>query len=121
MKLTNGFIYTYAPALYELLNADLSFPALTNYKITKNTNQLVTIYQELEKERTRVCEKYSSGMENDAYQFEDKDKLAQAEKELNALMSDEQEVNILTFSAEALGDINLTTKQMDALMFMIED
>ena len=121
MKLSNGFIHSCAPALYNLLQSDISFPALANYKITKNINQLVNIYQELEKERIRVCEKYSTGLENDNYKFEDSEKRTQAEQELNALMLDEQEVNILKFPIESLGNTNLTTKQMNLLMFMIDE
>ena len=42
-------------------------------------------------------------------------------KELKDLFSIEQEVNIYKFNIEDLGDIKLTSNQMNAILFMIED
>lgn len=122
MKYTNAFIIAFAEAVYEIVNdKELKFPAKVNYAIQKNFKTLYSIYQELEIERVRVCQEYSTGLENGVYLFEDAEKRELAEKELNDLMVMEQEVNIMKFSIDALGDIELTSRQMDVLMNMIKD
>jgi hypothetical protein len=123
MQLANGFIYRYVENLYEVVNDEtLKFSAQVNYAIQKNLRNLLTIYQELEQERLRVCREYSTGLDDDGvFLFEDKEKRIKAEKELNDLMFDTQEVPIIKFKIEALGDIQLTSRQMDTLMLMVKD
>ena len=123
MELTNSFIYKYAEALYEIVNDEtLKFTAKVNYAIQKNLRNLLVIYQELEQERIKVCQEYSTGLDEEGvFLFEDKEKRVKAEQELNDLMTATQEVNIIKFDIDALGDIQLTTRQMDVLMFMIND
>ena len=123
MQLANGFIYRYVESLYEVVNDEtLKFSAQVNYAIQKNLRNLLTIYQELEQERLRVCREYSTGLDDDGvFLFEDKEKRIKAETELNDLMFDTQEVPIIKFKIEALGDAQLTSRQMDTLMLMIKD
>lgn len=123
MQLTNGFIYRYVENLYKVVNDEtLKFSAQVNYAIQKNLRNLLTIYQELEQERLRVCQEYSTGLDDDGvFLFEDKEKRIKAEKELNDLMFDTQEVPVIKFKIEALGDIQLTARQMDTLMLMVKD
>lgn len=123
MQLANGFIYRYVESLYEVVNDEtLKFSAQVNYAIQKNLRNLLTIYQELEQERLRVCQEYSTGLDDDGvFLFEDKEKRIKAEKELNDLMFDTQEVPVIKFKIEALGDIQLTARQMDTLMLMVKD
>lgn len=122
MKYTNAFIIAFAEAVFEIVNdKELKFPAKVNYTIQKNFKTLYSIYQELEAERIKVCEEYSTSKENNIYIFEDKDKRIKAEQEINDLMSMEQDINILKFDIDALGNMELTTRQMDILMYMIKD
>lgn len=123
MQLANGFIYRYVENLYEVVNDEtLKFSAQVNYAIQKNLRNLLTIYQELEQERLRVCREYSTGLDDDGvFLFEDEEKRIKAEKELNDLMFDTQEVPIIKFKIEALGDAQLTSRQMDTLMLMVKD
>ena len=123
MQLANGFIYRYVENLYEVVNDEtLKFSAQVNYAIQKNLRNLLTIYQELEQERLRVCREYSTGLDDDGvFLFEDAEKRIKAEKELNDLMFDTQEVPIIKFKIEALGDAQLTSRQMDTLMLMVKD
>ena len=122
MKYSNAFINAFAESEYEIVNdKELKFPAKVNYAIQKNFKTLYSIYQELETERVRVCQEYSTGLENGVYLFEDAEKRELAEKELNDLMTMKQEVNIMKFDIDALGDIELTSRQMDVLMNMIKD
>lgn len=123
MQLANGFIYRYVESLYEVVNDEtLKFSAQVNYAIQKNLRNLLTIYQELEQERLRVCQEYSTGLGEDGiFLFEDEEKRIKAEKELNDLMFDTQEVPVIKFKIEALGDTQLTARQMDTLMLMVKD
>lgn len=121
MKLTNGFILTYTETLVEeiLSNDKLKFPAKVNYIIQRNYKKLLEIAQDVANERIKICEEYATSKENDTYRFEDKDKLLKANEELTGLMSVEQDVNILTFDIDIIGDMMLNNKQMELLMLMI--
>lgn len=123
MKLTNNFIFRYTEGLHEIVNDDnLKFNAQVNYIIQKNFKNLLTLYQELDEVRLKICEAYSTSRSEEGYYvFEDDEKRKKAETELNDLMISSQEVNIMKFKITALGDTELTSKQMDILMFMIED
>ena len=121
MKLTNGYILTYTEALVEeiLSNERLKFPAKVNYIIQRNYKKLLEVAQDVANERIKICEEYATSKENDTYRFEDKDKLLKANEELTGLMSVEQDVNILTFDIDIIGDMMLNNKQMELLMLMI--
>lgn len=122
MKLTNGFVFQYTEELVgEILSdTEIKFPAKVNYIIQRNYQTLLSIAQAILKERINICETYSTGKEGDSYLFEDKEKMEKANQELIDLMSVEQEVNILKFDIDSLGDVMLTNKQMDLLIFMIK-
>ena len=121
MKLTNGYILTYTEALVEeiLSNERLKFPAKVNYIIQRNYKKLLEVAQDVANERIKICEEYATSKENDTYRFEDNDKLLKANEELTGLMSVEQDVNILTFDIDIIGDMMLNNKQMELLMLMI--
>lgn len=122
MKLTNGYILAYTEALVEtiLSNDNLKFPAKVNYIIQRNYKKLVDIAQDVANARIKICEEYSTSKTDSRYLFEDKEKLQKANIELEELMSIEQEVSLLTFNIEAIENIALTNKQMEALMLMID-
>ena len=123
MKLQNDFIYNYVEQLYTEIIEDKSirFPAKINYSIQKNFKTLFSIYQEISEERENICQEYSTSKENNVYIFADEPKRIKAEKELSDLMMLEQEVNIIKFKLDDLGNLPLTFAQMDLLMFMFED
>lgn len=123
MKLTNLFIFQYTEELHKEIceNKELRFPAKVNYVIQKNYKKFFEIYQELVAERKKVCELYHTDIEDGAYIFNDSVKLDTANKELKELMVMEQDVPILKFDIESLGDMLLTNKQMEILMIMIND
>lgn len=122
MKLTNAFILQYTEDFNEHFNTDTSlrFPAKVNYVMQANFKKLYEIYSELIKTRIQVYETYCTGKDGNSYQFEDEDKVALANKELLELMSMEQDIELLTFNINSLGDMMLTSKQMELLMYMIE-
>ena len=120
IKMNNGMIYQYALTLNEALNNnDLQMPVAVIFSIEKNKQTLMTVAQDVEKYRMDIIKKY--GEEVDGNYNVPQDKIEIANKELQDLFSIEQEVNIYKFNIEDLGDIKLTSNQMDAILFMIED
>ena len=120
IKMNNGMIYQYALTLNEALNDnDLQMPVAVIFSIEKNKQTLMTIAQDIEKYRMDIIKKY--GEEVDGNYNVPQDKIEIANKELQDLFSIEQEVNIYKFNIEDLGDIKLTSNQMNAILFMIED
>ena len=120
IKMNNGMIYQYALALNEALNDnDLQMPVAVIFSIEKNKQTLMAVAQDVEKYRMDIIKKY--GEEVDGNYNVPQDKIEIANKELQDLFSIEQEVNIYKFNIEDLGDIKLTSNQMNAILFMIED
>ena len=120
MKMNNGLIYQYALTLSEALNDnDLQMPVAVLFSIEKNKQTLMTVAQDVEKYRMDIIKKY--GEEIDGNYNVPQDKIEIANKELQDLFSIEQEVSIYKFNIEDLGDIKLTSNQMNAILFMIED
>lgn len=120
MKMNNGMIYQYALTLNEVLNDnDLQMPVAVLFSIEKNKQTLMAVAQDVEKYRMDIIKKY--GEEVDGNYNVPQDKIEIANKELQDLFSIEQEINIYKFNIEDLGDIKLTSNQMNAILFMIED
>ncbi len=120
MKLNNGLIYQYALNLSEALNDnDLQMPVAILFSIEKNKQTLMTVAQDIEKYRMDIIKKYGEEV-NGNYNVP-QEKIEIANKELQDLFSIEQDVNIYKFNIEDLGDIKLTSNQMNAILFMIED
>ena len=120
MKMNNGMIYQYALALNEALNDnDLQMPVAVIFSIEKNKQTLMTVAQDVEKYRMDIIKKY--GEEVDGNYNVPQDKIEIANKELQDLFSIEQEINIYKFNIADLGDIKLTSNQMNAILFMVED
>ena len=120
IKMNNGMIYQYALTLNEALNDnDLQMPVAILFSIEKNKQTLMTVAQDIEKYRMDIIKKYGEEV-NGNYNVP-QEKIEIANKELQDLFSIEQEVNIYKFNIEDLGDIKLTSSQMNAILFMIED
>ena len=120
IKMNNGMIYQYALTLNEALNDnDLQMPVAVIFSIEKNKQTLMAVAQDVEKYRMDIIKKY--GEEVDGNYNVPQDKIEIANKELQDLFSIEQEVKIYKFNIEDLGDIKLTSNQMNAILFMIED
>ena len=122
MKFNNQQIYQIANnVLSNLDNLNIYIPAKANFFIQKNISILAAAAQEIEKSRLEIAKHYGIlDEENQQYKIPE-DKLEEASKELEDLFSIEQELDIKTFSIEALGNAEFTPAQMQAMMFMIED
>lgn len=122
MKLNNNQIYQIANnTIGNLDNLNIYIPAKANFFLQKNLQALAAAAQEIEKSRLEIAKHYGVLDEEEQQYKIPEDKIEEASKELNDLFSIEQELDIKTFSIEALGDAEFTPAQMQAMMFMIED
>lgn len=122
MKLTNNEIYGYALALNEAFADNTQrLPMKVNFYLQKNKKTLVELGQDIEESRLDIIRNYGE-LTGDGTQYSiPADKIEAAQKELEDLLTLEQEVNIYMISADSLSDdISLTTGQMEAIMFMID-
>ena len=102
-------------------NNEIFLPVKVNYSIQYNLNTLMSISKIIEKSRTSIGEKYGSfNPEDNGYNI-DPDKIKLAEKEMNNLMEIEEKVEIKTISLKDISDIQLSSAQMQSLLFMIEE
>ena len=122
MKFNNNQIYQIANnVLSNLDKLNIYIPAKANFFLQKNLQTLAAAAQEIEKSRIEIA-KYYGVLDEEGQQYKiPEDKLEEASKELNDLFSIEQDLDIKTFSIEALGNAEFTPVQMQAMMFMIED
>ena len=122
MKINNNKIYALANTIIgELGNLDIYIPAKANFFLQKNLQTLAAAAQEIEKSRLEIAKHYGV-LDEEGQQYKiPEDKIEEASKELEDLFSIEQELDIKTFSIEALGNAEFTPAQMQAMMFMIED
>ena len=121
MKLTNYTIYQIATNPNQLFDEKTYIPAKANFCIQRNLNKIAEIAKEIEKARITTISHYGILNEETQQYNIPEDKIAEANKELSELFEIEQDVDIKTFSIEALGNIELTTAQMQMLMFMIAE
>lgn len=120
-NLTNNEIYSYAIALMNNFpESDAYMPAAVAYSIQKNKTTIISLGEEIEKSRLSIIQHYElENLKED--DFIEQEVIDKANAELLSLLNIEQEVKIYTFSIEDLSDVKLTSAQMQALMFMIEE
>lgn len=126
--LKNGEIFEMATKLIEAFQKDTesgekTYPIKVLFYLRKNMKTLTELAQDIEKARVEIIKRYGTpSKENpEQYQFETQEKIEAANKEFEELFGLEQEVTIYTIPLEAFNDMELTEKQMDAVMEMIEE
>lgn len=122
MKLTNSEIYSHATKLMEVFQDNSQkLPIKINFYLQKNKNTLITLAQEIEKTRIEIAQTYGELNEATQQYVVPPAKIPEASKELNDLFNLEQDVNIYMIDINSLSDdYDMTTAQMEAIMFMIE-
>ena len=122
MTLTNNEIYLYAKNLVEAFNdKDQKLPIKINFYLQKNKNTLIELASSIEVARMEIAKNYGN-LDAESQQYViPPEKIEEVNKELMDLLSLEQEVQIYMINIDNLSDdIALTTAQMEAIMFMIE-
>lgn len=122
MKFNNYEIYQIANVLTsDLSNLDIYIPAKANFFLQKNIQTFAAAAQEIDKSRLEIATHYGELDEKGEQYIISADKKQEASEELTDLFAIEQDLDIKTFSIEALGNAEFTPAQMQAMMFMIED
>lgn len=122
MTLTNNEIYIYAKNLAEAFDdKDQKLPIKINFYLQKNKNTLIELATTIEAARIEIAKNYGT-LDVEAQQYIiPPEKMDEVNKELVDLLTLEQEVQIYMINIDNLSDdIALTTAQMEAIMFMIE-
>ena len=123
MILTNNEIYNYATGLIAEFGPDcnIKLPVKINFFLQKNIKLLTEMAQDIDNSRMEIARQYGVLNENGTSYIVPDNKMEEACRELNELFALTQEVNIRTFNIDDFNNIELSYKQMNALMFMIED
>ena len=120
-NMTNGEIYSLATEVAKnLTGLDLSLPVRVNFYLQKNTKEIMDIARDIESNRDAILDKYGKRNEDGSYQVNDGE-LDQLNKELGDLFDLEQEVKIYEIDLAAFDGVNLTTSQVNAIIFMIKE
>lgn len=122
MKMLNSEIYSHANQLLEAFQDNSQkLPIKINFYLQKNKATLIEMAQEIEKTRMDIAQSYGE-LNTELNQFIiPPEKMIEASKELNDLFNLEQDVNIYMINIDSLSDdYDMTTAQMEAIMFMIE-
>lgn len=122
MKLTNNEIYVYAKNLAEAFDdKEQKLPIKISFYLQKNKNTLMQLAQDIEQTRITIAQNYGELDETNQQYLIPSEKMEAAANELNDLFNLEQEVQIYTVNIDSFSDdLTITTAQMEAMMFMIE-
>lgn len=123
MKMLNKDIYAYAIGLNKAFDNDTQrLPIKVNFYFQKNKQTLTTMAADIEQARVEIIRNYGVLSEDGENYNVPEEFLSKALQELNDLLSLEQEINIYKINLNDFPeDLNFTSAQMEALMFMIEE
>ena len=120
--LTNEQIYLINQQLNEAFKqSNQYFPAKINFYIQKNKKRIIELAQEIEMTRAEIVKNFGEMTEEEGKFFIPKEKINEAQKELDELLDIKQEVEINLISINDIENLHFTLPQMEALMFMIEE
>lgn len=119
---TNDEIYFLSKTLSEAFEGeeDKLFPAKIIYLIQKNKESLFPIALDIEESRLNILSKFDIDINGENVTIPN-EKIEEINKELASILEMEQEVDIYLIEYDDLDKLELTQKQMDALMFMVEN
>ena len=123
MILTNGQIYSSAQKLIKFNeNFHKELSVVLNYYIQNNINKLMQAGIEIEKSINFISNKYGESSKDDPNMIIIKDEYKEkAQKELDDLASIKQNIDIHLIKLSELKDLELSSEDLQALLFMIED
>lgn len=122
MTLTNNEIYTYANGLAgEFGQQEVKLPIKVNFYLQKNMQELMNLAQDIEKQRIDIASEFGT-LNEETQQYEiPAENIDPATRKLEDLFGLTQEVKIYKVKLDAFGDVDLTSSQMQALLFMIDE
>lgn len=121
--MSNRYIYEKVLCLKEAFADEVYYlPAKVNFYLQKNFSLFYSLFDEIELSRNNIIIHY--GIKNDNSNDEyiiPNDKIAVANEELQELLNIEQSIEYVKIPLSLLGNVNFSNKQMQAILFMIED
>lgn len=120
MILTNQKIYDAAIQLSSFY-IEGKLPVRVNFFLQKNIQMIAAAGQEIEQTRVEIARSFGEYNEESSKYIVPPEKISEAQKELSDLFSLEQDLNLHIFQLDDFDDIELTTNQLSAIMFMIAD
>lgn len=123
MKLNNQQILEHYECLHFAFNDNKKyFPAKINYIIQKNIQNLKKLSKEIEIVKNNIVKHYGIQSEEDENLYTiPTEKRKTAQKELDDLLDFQQEINVFKIRLEDIEDLEFTSNQMEAIMFMIDE
>ena len=120
--MTNDEIYRCAIGIMNTFNnIETPMPAAISFSITKNKKTISALAEDIEKYRIDILNRYGAKIVENNIVSIPEEKVNDANKELEELLTISQEVRIYTFSIEDLQNVNLSPAQMEAILFMIDE
>lgn len=98
---------------------EIYIPVKYNFYIQKNIEVILKEYDRIQKHRKDIIDHYGESQEDGNFVIP-KDKIADANKELEELSNLEHNVEITMLSINDLENLELTTGELKSIMFMIE-
>jgi predicted nucleic acid-binding Zn-ribbon protein len=122
MKMTNLEIYNSAKVLVDTFADNTKYlPIKVNFYLQKNKKTLIALAQDIDDARMSVIRNYGTLDETGEQYIIPAEKIADASRELDDLLTLEQDVEIYKIDINSFPeDIMLSMEQMEALMFMID-
>lgn len=122
-QMTNAEIYGLNNALSTAFNSEERYlPAKINFYIQRNKNILAQLNESIESTRMDIIKRYGTPVEDDEQSYDfSKENLRLANNELSDLLNIVQDVSIVMVHLSDLAELEFTPKQMQALLFMIEE
>ena len=122
ISLRNGEIFSVALILKELVeSSEIILPIKASFYLQKNKAAFLELAQEIETTRNEIFAKYGTLNEDGTgYNF-DESVIADANAELEDLLTLAQDVDVYMINIDDFKDIKLNNQQMSALMLMIDE
>ena len=121
-EMTNMEIFGLSKALNEAFNNEEKYlPAKLNYYITKNKNVLAQLTDSIEEVRLNIIKQFGVLEEGQDYYSFSPENTKIANQELANLLNITQQVDVLMIHLADLEQLEFTPRQMQALLFMIEE
>ena len=124
LKLKNMDIYVLATQLIENFNGqdeNNNLPIKINFFLKKNIDKIIELAKDIDNARSEIIQKYGVlNTEKQEYEIA-KDKIEDAQKELNDLFEIVQEVKINMLDINLFDGVDISEKKGNSILFMIYD
>ena len=118
--LTSNELFNIAENIYNNpFRNDTYIPVKYNFYIQKNIEVILKEYDRIQKHRKDIIEHYGESQEDGNFIIP-KDKIADANKELEELSNLEHNIEITMLPINDLENLELTTGELKSILFMIE-